>query len=409
MIDFTNPAAVRWWQERIREALELGAEGFMQDFGEQVQTDMVFANGETGRSMHNRYPILFHRATREFVETYMRAHPGREIAFYTRAGYSGTPGAAAYESANFPGDETTDWSRSSGLASLTTDMLNRAVGGAFGYMTDIGGYFDIGPYEPTTKELFIRWAEWAALSPHFRLHGSVGAGTHMPWYFDDETVRIYRELSVLHRNAGSLIRRLWAEGVRTGIPPTRPLWLQFPGDAEAARQDQEWMLGPDVLVAPVVTQRATGRDVYFPRGCWEHPESGLRVSGPRRQRVAAGLDELPYFFRCGTRPFAATQPGGSTLPRRRSCRSRRNFFIRLREPKRRGERIVAAKVYVNGKRARVMRGRVRFRARIDLRGLPRMRVRVRVVVKTNRGRTLVRHRSYTTCRPGDRPKRRRGR
>ena len=59
-------------------------------------------------------------------------------------------------------------------------MLNRAIGGAYGFTTDIGGYFDIGPYGPTSKELFLRWAEWAALSPIFRLHGSVAAGTHTP-------------------------------------------------------------------------------------------------------------------------------------------------------------------------------------------------------------------------------------
>ena len=132
--------------------------------------------------MHNAYPVLFHRATREAVDAWEREHPGRrDRHFYTRAGYTRRAGRAACESANFPGDETTDWSRSAGLASLATDMLNRGVGGAFGFTTDIGGYFDIGPYQPTTKELFLRWAEWAALSPLFRLHGSVGAGTHTPW------------------------------------------------------------------------------------------------------------------------------------------------------------------------------------------------------------------------------------
>src|SRR3712207_9135168 len=95
-------------------------------------------------------------------------------------------------------------------------MLNRGVGGLFGYMTDIGGYFDLGPYQATTKELFIRWAEWAALSPNFRLHGSVGAGTHTPWSYDEETVRIYNALSRLHlarseeRRVGKECRSRWS-------------------------------------------------------------------------------------------------------------------------------------------------------------------------------------------------------
>jgi len=395
LIDFTNPDARAWWERRVRRGLDLGADGFMQDFGEQVQMDMRFADGSTGAEMHNRYPKLYHRWTRDVVERYRR-ETGREIFFYTRTGYSGSPGSAADENGNFAGDSTTDWSRSTGLGSLATDMLNRGVGGAFGFLTDIGGYFDVGPYSPTTKELFLRWTAWAALSPHFRVHGSVGAGTHAPWTFDDETVAIYNRFAELHRRAIPLIERLWREGVRTGLPPARPLWLQAPGDPEAARQDQQWMLGPDVLVAPVVTQGAQGRDVYFPAGCWEHPETGARFAGGRSARVAAATDELPYFFRCGTQPFRAAAAGGATLPAARTCRSRRNFRIRLRRD------LVSARVFVNGRRVRTLRPARRggrLRARVDLRGLPRGRFTVRIVGRTRKGRTVVSRRAYRTCVP----------
>jgi alpha-glucosidase len=302
-IDFTKPAAVHWWQARVREALRLGADGFMQDFGEQVFTDMHFHNGQTGETMHNRLPVLYHRATREAFRRFEGHHPSRHPFFYTRAGYTGTPGSARYEGGNFPGDETTDWTRSAGLASLASDMLNRGVGGAYGFTTDIGGYFDVGPYEPTTKELFIRWAEWAALSPMFRLHGSVAAGTHTPWSFDHGTVHIYRRLTDLHLRARNLILRLWRHAHRTGMPVTRPLWLAYPHDAEAAKQDQEWLLGPNVLVAPVVEEGATSRKVYFPRGCWRSPKTGMRVRGPDSREVDAPLRRLPYFFRCKTDPL----------------------------------------------------------------------------------------------------------
>jgi alpha-D-xyloside xylohydrolase len=87
------------------------------------------------------------------------------------------------------------------------------------------------------------------------------------------------------------------------MPIARPLWLAVPGDQRAADQDQEWMLGRDVLVAPVVVEHARGRGVYFPRGCWREPESGRVVTGPGSERVAAPLGRLPYFFRCGTTPF----------------------------------------------------------------------------------------------------------
>jgi sulfoquinovosidase len=89
------------------------------------------------------------------------------------------------------------------------------------------------------------------------------------------------------------------------MPIAQPLWLAVPGDRTAARQEQEWMLGPAVLVAPVVQQGARSRRIYFPSGCWYEPETARRLSGPGFRRVAAPLDRLPYFFRCGTRPWAA--------------------------------------------------------------------------------------------------------
>lgn len=298
-IDFTNADAVRWWQGRVTAALRAGADGFMQDFGEQVLDDMHFRDGSTGAQMHNRLPVLFHRATFQAVRAFERSHPRRRVWYFTRSGYSGS---ARYELGNFPGDETTDWTRSAGLASQTPDMLNRAIGGAYGFTTDIGGFFDVGPYQPTSKELFIRWAEWAALSPFFRIHGSVAAGTHTPWSYDAQTLAIYRRMAALHGRARALIRRLWRLADRTGMPPTRPLWLAAPNDPAAAREDQEWLLGPDLLVAPVVTRGATARDVTFPPGCWRG--IGVRVRGPRVQRVEAPLGTLPWFVRCGRRPLA---------------------------------------------------------------------------------------------------------
>ena len=345
VIDFSNPAAVAWWQRRVDAALDLGADGFMQDFGEQVLGDMHFANGMTGLQMHNLLPVLYDRATREAIDAYEHTHPGRHIFFYTRAGYSGAPGDAADENANFPGDETTDWTAASGLASQAPDMLNRAIGGAVGFSTDIGGYFDLGPYSPTTKELFIRWAEWAALSPLFRLHGSLGAGTHTPWSYDAQTVAIYKQLVALHLSARPLIEALWRQADRSGIPITRPLWLAYPSDPQAAQQDEEWLLGPEVLVAPVVAPGATSRQVYLPAGCWLRPDTGSVSHGPASVTVPAALDQLPYFFACGSHPFrpplTAPRAGGCASPGGRLAGTSLGP-IRLRETRRAVRRAFAA-------------------------------------------------------------------
>ncbi|HLM51848.1 MAG TPA: TIM-barrel domain-containing protein, partial [Solirubrobacteraceae bacterium] len=304
LYDFTNPATVRFWQQRrLKRMLDLGADGFMQDFGEHTFDAMRFADGSTGEQMHNRFPVLYHRLSRAYVDRYAREHRGGQpVWFFTRAGYSGRPGSAASEMGNFPGDETTNWEGASGLRSLAPDMLNRAVGGSFGYTTDIGGYADLLS-GATTPELFTRWSEWSALTPYFRVHNSVTFGTRMPWDFGEETYDRWRAMADLHQRALPLIRRLWAEGRRTGVPPTRPLWLAAPGDRRAAAEDQEWLLGDDVLVAPVVEEGAAGREVTFPRGCWASPQGGERVRGPAVRRIEAPPGRLPYFMRCGARPF----------------------------------------------------------------------------------------------------------
>jgi alpha-glucosidase (family GH31 glycosyl hydrolase) len=303
--DVTKPRAVAWWRHRIVAALNAGADGFMQDFGEQTMWDMHFADGTTGSVMHNRYPVDFHRVTRRIIETWHRNHPHRTLPmFYVRSGYSGRPGSAAYESANWCGDYESSWSRSTGLAALTTDMLNRAVGGAYGFQCDTGGIMDLRSGS-VTRELFLRWSWHAALTPGNRLHGGAVFGQKFPWSFDAEAARIYRNTLRLHRAAEPYIMKLWRKAKRTGMPITRPLWLAYPGMAGVDQIDQEYLLGPNVLVAPVVTKGATTRDVQFPPGCWRDPVTGARYDGAVARTVPAPIDRHVYFFRCGKTPFAA--------------------------------------------------------------------------------------------------------
>ena len=188
-------------------------------------------------------------------------------------------------------------------------MLNRGIGGRIRVRHRIGGYFDVGRTS-TTKELFLRWAEWAALTPIFRLHGSVVAGTHAPWTFDAETVQIYRRLSRLHIAAAPLIAAPLGAGGAQRHADRAPALAGAAGRSPGRpRQDQEWLLGPNVLVAPVVTEGARSRSVYFPRGCWLAARVRTALSRGALRRVPAPLGRLPYFFRCGTRPFAGALPG----------------------------------------------------------------------------------------------------
>ena len=108
-------------------------------------------------------------------------------------------------------------------------------------------------------------------------------------------------------------------GLSIGVIPkgtTHEFWksihagaIKAKQDPEAGRQDQQFMLGPNVLVAPVVSPGTDGRDVYFPRGCWQHPETKETVLGPQTKFILAAVDELPYFFSCGTQPFPVPEGG----------------------------------------------------------------------------------------------------
>jgi alpha-D-xyloside xylohydrolase len=306
VVDFTAGHARDWWTGRVQALMATGAEGFMCDFGEQVVVQMRFADGTSGERAHNAYPRWQHAATRA-------AAP--EAFVYVRAGYSGRPGSTAYESATFPGDESNDWTSATGLPSIVPDMLNRAVGGAYGFTTDIGGYADFAldpqtqRLQETDAELFLRWSQAAVFTPFFRVHNGCLTGLKLPWSYDDDTERLWAEAARLHVRAVPLIRRLWAEAVQTGMPPTRPLWLVDDAAGRGPHADSQWLLGEDVVVAPVLERGATSRAAWLPPGSWQWQGSGPEVAGGREVVVDAPVDTLPWWTRSGTSPLAPEDAG----------------------------------------------------------------------------------------------------
>jgi alpha-glucosidase (family GH31 glycosyl hydrolase) len=330
-LDLTDRAAVEWFQGWLAEAEALGLDGSMTDFGEWVPFDARFADGRTGAEVHNEYPVLWQRANREFWE---RARPDGDWLFYVRSGHTGTQSAAP---AVWAGDQNTTWDRLDGLGSVVTYGVNLGLSGIAFFGSDIAGYsafaFEGIENTPTSRELFWRWTELGAFTPMMRTHHGSRYGEN--WSFegapnpadpvrpvrDDETLTTWRRYATEHVSLFPYLQAAGEEAVESGIPVMRHLWLEFPDDevvAGGVPDDPAWadfaavggglpegelfeyLLGPDLLVAPVIDEGATSRPVYLPgRRDWVEIHTGERF-GPGSHVVEAPLGEIPVFARVGT-------------------------------------------------------------------------------------------------------------
>ncbi|HWH30584.1 MAG TPA: TIM-barrel domain-containing protein [Mycobacteriales bacterium] len=319
-IDWTKDGAQQWWDEQLTRSMSLGFEGWMHDFGEFVTEGMRFADGTPPETMHNRYPVLMHEAARTAADRYAAASPGFEPFFYVRSGFDGVQRSTG---SVFPGDETTDWAQSSGLPSVVPAMLNLAMGGMPTFTTDVGGYFDfVAPR--TTPELLARWGQLAALTPVMRVHNSTQKTSLYPHDLEGDELDAYRRYSLLKQRLAPLVDRLTREGERTGaIGPVRPLVLDDPA---AVSVDDQWLLGADLLVAPVLEPGATTRSVHLPAGSSWQPVrvaddgalvgAGAPLDGGQRVEVPVTIADIPLFTRLPADAAAGGAPGqaDSTLP-----------------------------------------------------------------------------------------------
>jgi sulfoquinovosidase len=301
VIDFTHPGARAFWKRQLDRSADLGFEAFMEDFGELVTEGMRLHDGRRALDGHNAYPDAYHAAGRAAIDAQARERPGFEPWFYVRAGFTGT---TASTTGVFPGDETTDWTPGSGIPSVVPAMLNLALTGGSAFTTDVGGYLDLVAPR-TSPELLARWSQLAALTPIMRIHNSTGKGTLFPWEAGDEALDAYRRYARLKVRLVPLVdrwsRRHAADGT---IGPVRPLVLDDPALRHVRDQ---WLLGRDVLVAPVLRPGARERRVALPAGeRWQQVRVaedgswrpvGDPVPGGRTITAAAPFGDIPVFLR----------------------------------------------------------------------------------------------------------------
>jgi alpha-D-xyloside xylohydrolase len=308
-LDLTNPSAVRALEQDLRAFLDGPGrlvDGFFVDRSEEIvpsDPDDVYRDGRNGRQIHNTYPVLLQRAVHRAV-TDARRSRGWAIA---RAAYTGTARYSmtwggdthSREGVLIPEQPDTGPSTDLGLRSVLISIQRCAFMGLPYWGSDIGGYSDFGD-----REVFARWIEVGALSPLMRFHGK---GTDAPWDMpteprvDQEMIDIYRRYVVLHHALAGYQRRLARDAHRRGAPLVRPLVFNYPEDPTVADRWDQWLLGDDLLVAPVWQSGARSRAVYLPKGKWvDFWDRARVVEGPVEVTEDAPLGELPLFVKEGS-------------------------------------------------------------------------------------------------------------
>jgi sulfoquinovosidase len=292
-LDFDHPGAEALLEELVLEALEDGHDGWMEDFGEYPPPDAVSRAGRPGAELHNLYPVLFHAAAARAVE---RAGGGRPLARFCRSGWTG---AAPHLPIVWGGDPTTCWGFD-GLRSAVTEALSMGLSGIGIWATDIGGFFSLGEHR-LSEELLVRWIQLGALLPVMRTK-SAGVAippAERPQVWDQAMLPHWRRWASLHTRLNPYLLAAAREYVETGMPLVRHPVLTHPEDEVAAGLEDQYLLGPDLLVAPVVEEGARRRRMYLPAGRWADAWSGEVRRGPAWVEVPAPLELAPVMVREG--------------------------------------------------------------------------------------------------------------
>jgi alpha-D-xyloside xylohydrolase len=307
LLDLSNPEAAAWWQSLLQYYLDLGVEGFKLDYAEDIVAGMTlaripwrFADGTDERTMHSQFQRYYHQTYRELL-------PESGAFLLCRAGTYGDqqngviiwPGdldsnfAKHYETMQ---DDGESYVAVGGLPASVIAGLTLGPSGFPFYGADTGGY----RHCPPDKETFTRWFEQTALSSVMQVGTScndVAWEASSETGFDQEMLDWYRQYTRLHLR---LFPYLWSYANRLlidGRPLQRALGLAHP--ELGVHPDDVYLLGDELLVAPVVERDARERLVPLPEGTWVHWFTGRTVRGAGQVTQAAPLGSLPLYLRAG--------------------------------------------------------------------------------------------------------------
>ncbi len=268
----------------------MGLAGFWTELnlpatGEIPPEPMRFARGRASHERyHNQYALLMAMGT---VAGLREARPDLRTFVLSRAGFAGIQRYAA----NWLGDNQARWDH----LALSIPMANgMGISGQPFVGADIGGFMG-----DSNGELLVRWAQMGALTPFCRNHSATGSIDQYAWSFGADVEDLVREAIRLRYRLMPYLYSAFVEATESGAPVQRPLVFDHQDDPAAAAVEDEFLLGRDLLVAPVTGPGVVERDVTLPAGEWVDWHTGARVAGGRTIACAAPLDRIPLFVRAG--------------------------------------------------------------------------------------------------------------
>jgi alpha-D-xyloside xylohydrolase len=293
LIDFSKPTAAKWWADGLRALLAMGVAGFKADFGEQLPEAAVLHSGETGGRAHNAF-------VRHYLQATIDAFDGRNPAIISRSG------APRIRTQIWTGDQTSDFCPKTGLPAAIRAVQSASLCGWPFIGSDLGGYFGT-----PTPQVFARWAQFAAFCPLMMLHG---LGCREPWEMDAGSAAVFADCARMHLALAPEFERLGRIAAEGGPPLLRMMPLAFPDTDWRGRNDwdQQFMLGEDLLVAPVAFYGNT-RAVWLPEGEWFDVLAGDWARGPALVVHEVPQDRIPLFLRAGGSLVLRPESGGETV------------------------------------------------------------------------------------------------
>jgi len=291
LADLTNPAARQWMLGRLKQAWSTGVDGWMADYGEWIADDMHFWDGRTGVDYANLYTI-------DWAKLNYNARAAEKKAdglYFSRSGYLGSN---KWLMVLWAGDQNTDFDELDGLPSVIPYGTSIGLAGISAFGHDIAGYTGY-VCQPSNKDLYLRWTELGAFSPVMRTHRGLLYDKNWNWDKDRQTIEVFRRYSIFHLRMLPYLEALQQTAQTIGIPAIRHCILEFPKWQGCLMADHDFLLGPNLFVAPVITAGATTRRVNLPPGTWYGLWDAGKIDGPGELNVDAPLDTIPVFLKAG--------------------------------------------------------------------------------------------------------------